>query len=169
VYEAQNDCGGFAGGIGSNFPFNHLWPLVAGGGGMTKDEALELALEALEMYLLETNSDFQRKAVRAIKQALAAPMQASQIQSDVQEALFEATYPAGRPLAPLVAIEGNAGRHVIDAITPPAAQRQWVGLTDEEISEAYNAASKKALYRMGATRDDVYEAIESKLKEKNNG
>ena len=50
---------------------------------------------------------------------------------------------------------------------PPAAQRQWVGLTDEEISEAYNAASKKALYRMGATREDVYEAIEAKLKEKN--
>ena len=42
---------------------------------MTKDEALELALEALEMYLLETNSDFQRKAVRAIKQALAEPVQ----------------------------------------------------------------------------------------------
>jgi hypothetical protein len=51
--------------------------------------------------------------------------------------------------------------------TPPAAQRQWVGLTDEEISEAYNAASKKALYRMGTTREDVYEAIEAKLKEKN--
>jgi hypothetical protein len=46
-----------------------------GEAGMTKDEALELALEALEMYLLETNSDFQRKAVRAIKQALAAPVQ----------------------------------------------------------------------------------------------
>jgi hypothetical protein len=49
----------------------------------------------------------------------------------------------------------------------PAAQRQWVGLTDEEISEAYNAASRKALYRMGTTREDVYEAIEAKLKEKN--
>jgi hypothetical protein len=48
---------------------------------------------------------------------------------------------------------------------PP--QRTWVGLTDEEISEAYVIASRKALYGMGATREDVYEAIEAKLKEKN--
>ena len=51
--------------------------------------------------------------------------------------------------------------------TSPPTQRTWVGLTDEEISEAYNAASRKALYGMGPTRVDVYEAIESKLKEKN--
>ena len=51
--------------------------------------------------------------------------------------------------------------------TPQPAQKPWVGLTDDEISEAYNAASKKALYAMGATREDVYEAIEAKLKEKN--
>ena len=75
MYEAQDDCGGFAGGIGRCVPFNYLCPVVAGGGGMTKDKALDLALEALEMYLLETNSDFQRKAVRAIKQALAEPVQ----------------------------------------------------------------------------------------------
>jgi hypothetical protein len=49
--------------------------------------------------------------------------------------------------------------------TPP--QRTWVGLTDEEISEAYVIASRKALYGMGATREDVYEAIEAKLSEKN--
>jgi hypothetical protein len=96
VYEAQDDCGGFAGGIGSNFPFNHLWPLVAGGGGMTKDEALDLALEALESiqrYGLDTLSGradgpddraWQREGVNemtkratvgitAIKQARSAP------------------------------------------------------------------------------------------------
>ena len=39
---------------------------------MTKDEALRLALEALEMYELETNSEFQRKAITAIKAALEA-------------------------------------------------------------------------------------------------
>jgi predicted DNA-binding transcriptional regulator YafY len=42
---------------------------------MTKDEALRLALEALEMYELETNSEFQRKAITAIKEALAHPPQ----------------------------------------------------------------------------------------------
>ena len=38
---------------------------------MTKDEALRMALDALEMYELETNSEFQRKAITAIKKALA--------------------------------------------------------------------------------------------------
>ena len=38
---------------------------------MTKDKALRMALEALEMYELETNSEFQRKAIIAIKKALA--------------------------------------------------------------------------------------------------
>jgi len=38
---------------------------------MTKNEALRLALDALEMYELETNSEFQRKAITAIKKALA--------------------------------------------------------------------------------------------------
>jgi len=39
---------------------------------MTKNETLRLALEALEMYELETNSEFQRKAITAIKAALEA-------------------------------------------------------------------------------------------------
>ena len=38
---------------------------------MTK-EALRIALEALEMYELETNSEFQRNAITAIKAALEA-------------------------------------------------------------------------------------------------
>jgi hypothetical protein len=41
--------------------------------------------------------------------------------------------------------------------TPPAAQRQWVGLTDEEI-EPYYAANKPLI-----------KWVEAKLKEKNNG
>ena len=51
----------------------------------------------------------------------------------------------------------------------PAPQRTWVGLTDGEVSEAYKAAWKKAEFGMGIERKDVYEAIEAKLKEKNNG
>ena len=41
--------------------------------------------------------------------------------------------------------------------TPPAAQRQWVGLTDEEIEDCY-----------GGKVNDFARAIEAKLKEKNN-
>jgi hypothetical protein len=45
-------------------------------------------------------------------------------------------------------------------INPPAAQRQWVGLTDDEIIKATeNIAGRKNIAR----------AIEAKLKEKNNG
>ena len=141
MYEAQDDCGGFAGGIGSNFPFNHLWPLVAGGGGMS-----------------DFWKGYEPEPTRPAP--VQEPVQASQIQSDVQEALFEATYLAGRPLAPLVAIEGNAGRYVIDALTPPAAQRQWVGLTDEE---------RNKIRFDYLDYDERARAIEAKLKEKNNG
>jgi hypothetical protein len=136
---------------------------------MTKDEALDLALEALEScgagHIIDGGNQWHDeklvdKAITAIKQARSAPVQASQIKSDVQEALFEATYLAGLPLAPLVAIEGNAGRHVIDAITPPAAQRQWVGLTDEERVDLWKATETD-------NRMVLIDAIEAKLKERN--
>jgi hypothetical protein len=45
--------------------------------------------------------------------------------------------------------------------TPPAAQRQWVGLTDDEIDDLYQGAGKNDLKRA--------REIEAKLKEKNNG
>jgi len=48
--------------------------------------------------------------------------------------------------------------------TPPAAQRQWVGLTDEEI--------EKACVPLGAAMlsfTEVARAIEAKLRSKNNG
>jgi hypothetical protein len=44
--------------------------------------------------------------------------------------------------------------------TPPAAQRQWVGLTDEEIDLAIGFVGS-----IGARQDA--RAIEAKLKEKN--
>jgi hypothetical protein len=43
--------------------------------------------------------------------------------------------------------------------TPPAAQRQWVGLTEEEVAEGL----RKPFW------EDAARAIEAKLKEKNNG
>jgi hypothetical protein len=48
VYEDQNNPNCQPAGISGSVCVNHLWPVVAGGGGMTKDEALDLALEALE-------------------------------------------------------------------------------------------------------------------------
>jgi len=46
--------------------------------------------------------------------------------------------------------------------TPPAAQRQWVGLTDEEIQAVLNDPQKYY-----DTLTDFAHAIEAKLKEKN--
>jgi hypothetical protein len=52
--------------------------------------------------------------------------------------------------------------------TPPAAQRQWVGLTDEEV---YPLANEHLHYQMeGYEVSGIYnlaQAIEAKLKEKN--
>jgi hypothetical protein len=117
---------------------------------MTKDEALKLALEALENELAVdmTNLDEIDKAAQqmleaiwAIKQALAAPVQ---------------------PVATLF------GSLPVYDTTPPAAQRQypqaertaWVGLTDEEIDLAIGFVGS-----IGARQDA--RAIEAKLKEKN--
>jgi hypothetical protein len=48
--------------------------------------------------------------------------------------------------------------------TPPAAQRQWVGLTDEEIDEL-----SRTMVKGNKSVNWLCRAIEAKLKEKNNG
>jgi hypothetical protein len=46
-----------------------------------------------------------------------------------------------------------------------AAKREWQGLTDEEIAEMHHEIKVKG---MGAYKtEDIYRAIEAKLKEKN--
>jgi RecJ-like exonuclease len=51
------------------------------------------------------------------------------------------------------------------ATTPPTAQREWVGLTDEEIKPLCD--ENHIIY--GAYTVDFIQAIEAKLKEKNSG
>ena len=129
---------------------------------MTKDEALDLALEALELSSVTVDSfGVQRKtqeAITAIKQALAAP---------VQECLAHGECFGGKCIY----------------TTPPAAQRQWVGLTDEEIIKAMPGGIYDCLNdpwdcgvgdgdTLRSIKKDVLRiarAIETKLKEKNNG
>jgi hypothetical protein len=56
---------------------------------------------------------------------------------------------------------GNVGaRGYPRNTTPPAAQRQWVGLTDEEIQTIWRHSEHMDV-------NEVCQAIESKLKEKN--
>ena len=130
---------------------------------MTKDEALDLALEALatEEYRLRQIGQSQVYpgigfAITAIKQARSAPVQepvAWPIDEDVAKRIAEKQF-VSYEVVQLIA------RAIL--ATPPAAQRQWVGLTDERRKAIYDECQGL----------DVMKAIsqtEAKLKEKNNG
>jgi hypothetical protein len=92
------------------------------------DEALKLALEALEAHAdIGIKSD---KAITAIKQALAAP-----VQEPVGEVNRYGLDSHGRKWHGIHWYDPNVDvAHGTKLYTtPPAAQRQWVGLTDDEI------------------------------------
>ena len=51
--------------------------------------------------------------------------------------------------------------------TSPQPNKQWVGLTDQELEEMHNEIKVRL---MGTYRtEDIYRSIEAKLKEKNHG
>jgi len=143
---------------------------------MTKDEALDLALKALESipeevegYLPESCTD----AVIAIKQALAAPVQepVKFLANGTRFKTSESPYGvcinslpkelSGRWVA-LVAAEDDCH---LQLTTPPAAQRTWVGLTETEVDECYESVMFNP--DTEPTRVLVYQAIEAKLRSKN--
>ena len=190
---------------------------------MTKDEALDLALEALESVLANHNGAPVLpwiEARDAIKQALAAPVQEpvawyrdedgiriyyeSKVWDDATplyttppaqpapkqkrpqncgtgycscvECVMEPA-PVQEPVAwwngkygsPVFAFERDTpgiGLGNPDATplytTPPAAQRQWVGLTDEEIDKHLSEDAQG-----DCEMHEFARAIEAKLKEKN--
>jgi hypothetical protein len=130
---------------------------------MTKDEELDLALEALEAWLPTVPNLIEKKkaAITAIKQARSAPVQEP-------VAWFKhGPYEDGEPLS--VVFENPHDDVCYSPLgfidTPPAAQRQWVGLTDDEVDECYESVMFNA--DIEPTRVLVYQAIEAKLKEKN--
>ena len=130
---------------------------------MTKDEALKLALEVLEQLRtpLRVNTALDAydvsRAITAIKQALALDKKAENARElgldyepvgwwDSKIGFFEEKH--FDQLQPLYT-------------APPAAQRPWVGLTDEEILEAAGIDGADTWLF-----ETAY-AIEAKLKEKN--
>jgi hypothetical protein len=162
---------------------------------MTKDEALDLALEELEncadlLKVFDAPIDScvgasmlqAEKAITAIKQARSAPVQEPTDSMGMplscgkplcapgdHHPLCKLATPPAQP-APvqecLVHGECFGGKCIYT--TPPAAQRQWVGLTDEEIL--------KLAYPLRWQEVDDFEAdkavnfaqlVEAKLKEKN--
>jgi hypothetical protein len=117
----------------------------------TKEEALKLALEALEGVLDDSHKVLEasisgglyevvqcRDAITAIKQALAAPVPCC----GKYETCTQACTPRGKFLGAREA----------------AAQRQWVGLTDEQI---------KAIDEMALTKNMAIAMTMATVKEKN--
>ena len=152
---------------------------------MTKDEALELALEALESWVKgfpDLVEDLDKQAITAIKQALAAPVQepvamrmpkvGDKVVCIEDESLGTVVYLTAGGSPEIKFDDGSHGTYMLREFaelfgytTPPAAQRQWVGLTDEERMDILlNLNWDKKLSHM-----DTALAIEAKLKEKNNG
>ena len=133
---------------------------------MTDKELLDLALEALrsaaaELYRASSYCNTYEvlgntnDAITAIQQALAAqpapvqePVATVQCINGVTIGYLDVMQPVGTKLY----------------TTPPAAQRQWVGLTDEEIEQG----CKESWVTEQAFQSAVWWA-EAKLKEKNNG
>jgi hypothetical protein len=144
----------------------------------TKDEALKLALEALERYQVK-RQDFDRFAdeITAIKQALAAPVQQSR--SDVEPVAwivyakgsrkyFTLTFDPNK--VPEIYIGGEAVPLYTtppNVATPPAAQRQWVGLTPDDIRQLEKENTVGGLDGDYCPTWDLIESVEAKLKEKN--
>jgi hypothetical protein len=111
---------------------------------MTKDEALKLALEALELHLAhhEHGCVYLDPAVTAIKEALAQPVQ-EPVATKNNEGI---TLHVGWDDLPV-------GTKLYTA--PP--QRPWVSLTDEE----------RRVCTQSPFTEENYRAIEQALKEKN--
>ena len=121
---------------------------------MNHIEALKLALEALEFdgFMPEdlTHRSLHAKAITAIKQARSAPVQepvAYLCENAVGHKYFRWKKPSSefKPIALYT--------------TPPAAQRQWQSLTDDDIEQEFGFIDE-------SLRDCVYRT-EAKLRSKN--
>jgi hypothetical protein len=143
-----------------------------------KDEALKLALEALatEEYRLRQIGQSQVYsgigfAINAIKQALAAPVQEPVAwrlngTSSLGHGKVFGDWKSGNPpkdVADLASADKNWSLELAYT-TPPAAQRQWVGLTDEEIKLQWSVFWEAECHPWAI---DFARAIESKLRKKN--
>ena len=144
---------------------------------MTKDEALKLALEALERcvatcfdpyaheQVMSWPEHFVNQTITAIKEALAQPEQDGQCKycTDGCPACDARKLPEQEPVGKFAKFTDGIWREVTDGsagvplyTAPP--QRTWVGLIDEDISEIVRGTHNTGSF---------VRAIEAKLKEKN--
>jgi hypothetical protein len=156
---------------------------------MTKDEALKLALEALERCVatcfdpyaheqaMSGSEHFVNQTITAIKEALA---------NEALEKMAENARELGLDYEPeqepVAWAKFSAKGNIIDLLSEPdddytplyttPPQRTWVGLTDEEIEYAFKTNSVmvdngNAYMVAGLRAVNIAQAIEAKLKEKN--
>jgi hypothetical protein len=140
-------------------------------------KALDLALDALEICEQDGYIPVRltRDALTAIKQARSAPVQEPDghmhqlLKSDGKPSrvFFGAMCKDSKEIIVSARIAGETDPAVFPFYTtPPAAQRTWVGLTVNERGKVY------ADWRWSDGRTSnlaLCEAIETKLREKNNG
>jgi len=134
---------------------------------MTKDKALDLALEALEELQPDDAYPYslQSKAITAIKQARSAPVQERKGKEYVYTLIDSLLMPPQAMAASDLRELHRQAAQMLELYahtTPPTAQRQWVGLTDEERVDLWKATETD-------NRMVLIDTTEAKLKEKNNG
>jgi hypothetical protein len=123
---------------------------------MTKDEALKLALEALDAYSWE-QVDAARAALRTAIEA--AEKQKPVALETVYETIIHWDEGGGKRS------RRELARRIVALYTTPQPQREWVGLTDEEVSDLWCEVSNTDF--VTADTHVFSQAIEAKLKEKN--
>jgi len=117
---------------------------------MTKDEALDLALEIMRNQG-DVGVDEWMAAEAAIKQARSAP---------VQEPVAILNHAHGVYVFRSVNLQGLPDGEYQVYTTPPAAQRQWVGLNEDQRQQVRNICDSDIPAH-------IFHAIEAKLKERN--
>jgi hypothetical protein len=134
---------------------------------MTKDEALKLALEALDIVKLQyTQNRHVNEAITAIKEALAQPEQ-EQEQEPVAWITTESAYrlKQGGNYNGTGSVHAKQTYAAKNPLYAAPLKRKWVELTEEEIDDIYWQHQNRLEHQVSIW---PYErAIEAKLKEKN--
>ena len=128
---------------------------------MTDRELMQQALD----YIVDTNKSSSfwlvpesnlNKLVKALRERLAQPE---------QEPVATVTSESGNPNVSMSWWHEPALPVGTKIYTSPQLNKQWVGLTDEELEEMHNEIKVRL---MGTYRtEDIYRSIEAKLREKN--